>query len=119
MAIIEDVKDVCDRLASRGWRDFLKAVTGGDLDILQSTGPKLLTALTSPLSTIDRTTAGFEDFSPGGRRAITAGKPAESLLYHALASPLVVRDHQGRPLGAFPHRRNWRPWKTLFSASRR
>jgi hypothetical protein len=37
----------------------------------------------------DRTQPGFEDFSPQGSRFITPGDPARSLLYHALASPLV------------------------------
>ena len=38
---------------------------------------------------IDRSVKGFEDFSPAGRRAIEKGQPERSLLYHALASPLV------------------------------
>jgi len=40
-------------------------------------------------STINRTLAGFEDFSPAGTAAIEPGDPARSLLYHALASPNV------------------------------
>ena len=33
MALIDDVKTVCDRLAPLGWRDALLAATGRQLDI--------------------------------------------------------------------------------------
>ncbi|MGH9719631.1 MAG: hypothetical protein ACRD8O_05425, partial [Bryobacteraceae bacterium] len=62
----------------------------------------LKTALTANLAAIDRTILGFEDFSPAGARGITAGRPAESLLYHALASPRVTRDANGAVLRGFP-----------------
>ncbi|HEY4166038.1 MAG TPA: hypothetical protein VGM96_04655 [Reyranella sp.] len=38
---------------------------------------------------IDRTQPGFSDFDPVSSAAIVPGDPAASLLYHALASPLV------------------------------
>ena len=95
MNLIDQVKTVCDRLATLGWREFLKTATGGALDIQKSTPAALRTELTKSLATIDRSLAGLEDFASAGRQAITAGQPALSLLYHALASPLVVRDHQG------------------------
>ena len=38
---------------------------------------------------IDRRQPGFADFDPASRAAIVPGDPASSLLYHALASPLV------------------------------
>ena len=41
---------------------------------------------------VDRTQAGFEDFSPKGRQAVTPGDPARSLLYHGLMSPGVTPD---------------------------
>ena len=47
MALIDDVKDVCDRLAPLGWRDLLKAVTNDALDIKQLTKAKLKEALKS------------------------------------------------------------------------
>src|SRR4051812_31176103 len=102
MAQLEDVKDVCDRLAPLGWRDLLNAVTGGELDISQPSGEMLRTELQKPLSHIDRTFPGFEDFAGPSARGIAAGNLSQSLLYHAFASPRVTRDHNGALLGAFP-----------------
>jgi hypothetical protein len=96
MSLIDDVKTVCDRLAPRGWRDLLLNVTAGALDITQSTAPKLKAALTAPLATIHRT-GGFSDFHRTANRAITGGRPSHSLLYHALASPLVHPTSTGNP----------------------
>ena len=36
-----------------------------------------------------------------GKRGITAGKPSQSLLYQALASPLVLRGPDSAPLKGF------------------
>ena len=102
MALIDDVKAICDRLDPLGWRDLLKDVTGQKLDIRQPTPAALKVALTAPLPTIDRDVPGFEDFDKNGSRAITAGKPSQSLLYHALASPRVVRDAKSALLNGFP-----------------
>ena len=99
MPIINDVKDVCDRLAGRGWRDYLLRVTGGDLDILQTSRSKLLNALTAPLASIDRTSPGLEDFHQTADQAISAGSPSRSLLYHTLASPSVHPTTSGDPSG--------------------
>jgi hypothetical protein len=101
MALIDEVKTICDRLAPLGWRDLLKAVTGNALDMSKPTPAALRQELTKNLASIDRSVPGFEDFAPSGRRAVTAAQPASSLLYHALASPLVTRDHQGRALQGF------------------
>jgi hypothetical protein len=54
---------------------------------------KLAAEFRRPLK-VDRTMPGFEDFWPEGNQAIHPGRPARSLLYHALASPLV---HPGPP----------------------
>jgi len=86
MSLINALKKVCDRLAASGWRDLLLSVTNNDLDIAQPTKAKLKTALSKPLATIDRSRKGFEDFHPTATQAITGGRPAQSLLYHALAS---------------------------------
>ena len=102
MALINEVKIICDRLAPLGWADLLKKVTRGALNIKQGSVAKLQTALTAQLASIDRTIPGFEDFNPAGDRGVVAGKPSESLLYHALASPLVTRDDEGQPLQGFP-----------------
>src|SRR5947209_10405975 len=87
MALIDDVKAICDRLAPLGWRGLLKKASGNKLDILQATPAALKAALVAPLQTIDRTLPGFEDFDKDAARGIMAGKPSQSLLYHALASP--------------------------------
>ncbi len=101
MALIDDIKAICDRLAPLGWRALVKAVTNDELDIQQTTAAKLQDALTKELSPIQRR-FGFEDFHPNGRRGITAGLPARSILFHALANPHVVRDPSGNLLGGFP-----------------
>lgn len=97
MALIDEVKTVCDRLAPLGWRDLLLNVTGGQLDILKPTSAGLKTELTKALTTIDRTVLGFTDFSLSGARGITSGSPSDSLLYHAMASPNVITDLSGFP----------------------
>lgn len=65
------------------------AITNNNLDISQPTKAKLKSVLTTPLTTFDRSKKGFEDFHPNAARAITGGRPEQSLLYHALASPQV------------------------------
>jgi hypothetical protein len=97
MALIDDVKALCDRLALLGWRDLLLNVTGGQLDILKPTSAALKAELTKALTAIDRTVTGFTDFSLAGTKAITAGSPADSLLYHAMASPNVTTGLSGFP----------------------
>ena len=91
MALIDDVKDVCDRLAPKGW-DTLFRRHG-----LIIGAPNLDVELTRDLAGIDRDVAGFEDFTPEGRMAVEGGSPARSLLYHALASPAVHPTANGSP----------------------
>lgn len=102
MSLIQKVKELCDRLAPLGWRDLLIAATDGSLDIQQPTTDALRAELTKRLPIINRSLTGFEDFAAEGSTAIAKADPSRSLFYHALNSPLVVRDHKGRPLGAFP-----------------
>ena len=71
-------------------------------DELDITTADLSTMLSQPLSQIDRTVPGFEDFALEGTRGIEPGSPARSLLFHALASPNVFRDAAGNDLSAFP-----------------
>jgi hypothetical protein len=98
-SLIDDVNRVCQRLALEGWRDLLLAVSHDALDI---TSTDLSAMLARPLSQIDRTVPGFEDFALEGTRGIEPGSPARSLLFHALASPNVFRDEAGDELSAFP-----------------
>ncbi|PPS43312.1 hypothetical protein [Chroococcidiopsis sp. TS-821] len=93
MALIDEVKQVCDRLASQGWRDLLLQ---HGLDI---TATDLQQELAKELPSIDRNLAGFTDFASDGIRGIEPGSPARSLLYHALASSAV---HPVGNNGAYP-----------------
>jgi len=97
MALIDDVKTICDRLGPLGLRSALLTVTGGQLDIQKPTAAALKTELTKNLTAIDRTRGGFTDFALSGASAIKAGSPANSLLYHALASPNVKGGLSGFP----------------------
>jgi hypothetical protein len=97
--LIDSVKTACLRLAPLGWRQLLMDATGGQLDI---SAPKLADQLTKQLSRIDRNVPGFGDFDLAATRAIEAGSPDRSLLYHAFASPSVVVGRNGAALGGFP-----------------
>jgi len=101
MALIDDVKAVCDRLGPLGWRDLLLRVTQNQLDIVQATPAALQAALAANLTSVDRGFAGFTDFAGDGHQGVTPGEPARSLLYHALVSPGVTTGVAG-PLSSFP-----------------
>src|SRR5262245_51755845 len=80
MALIDDVRAVCQRLANAGWSDAFRRhgldVTTGNLEA----------ELARPLA-IQRGAPGLSDFAPQATRAIEPGSLAGSLLYHLLASP--------------------------------
>ncbi|HEX6367905.1 MAG TPA: hypothetical protein VF006_03160 [Longimicrobium sp.] len=97
-ALIDSVGEACRRLAPLGWRQMLLDATGGGLDIAAG---DLADQLTKPL-TIDRNHPGFGDFNVAGTRAIEAGSPDRSLLYHAFASPGVWSNRAGVELRGFP-----------------
>jgi hypothetical protein len=80
MTLIDDVQAVCRRLAPHGWAGLL-AQHGLDITALN-----LAEELTRELPDIRRDLPGFEDFAMEGRRGIEPGRPARSLLFHALAS---------------------------------
>lgn len=90
MALIDSIKLLCDRLSSSGWRQLLLDATNNALDISQATPSALLAHLTKPIPAVNRNVPGFADFCPAGPLAgIMPGNFARSVLYHALASPLV------------------------------
>lgn len=95
MNLLESVTQMCTRLAPGGWHSLMLA---HGLDLLAD---PLAAELAKPL-TIDRSLPGFADFAVAGSRAIEAGAPARSLLFHALASPQVISDATGQPLQLFP-----------------
>ena len=96
MALIDEVKIICDRLAmDAGWHDLLLQ---HGLDIKACP----LEAELKKQLPVDRTVNGFEDFSLKGNCAIEAGNPSRSLLYHAFASPNVTTDSKGNALTIYP-----------------
>ena len=96
MALIDEVRAVCTRLRTRGWGALL-ARHGLFLDAAD-----LSAELNRKLSGIDRSIPGFEDFTTAGTRGIEPGKPAASLLYHALASPNVHPATPGNTVESYP-----------------
>ena len=75
MPIIDDVKSILASLENGGWADLF-AHHG-----LNIGAANLKNALLQPLSNIDRSIPGFEDFAPNASRGIERGKPSHSLLY--------------------------------------
>ncbi len=99
MALIDRVQAVCERLGPAGWAGlFLQH----GLDITLK-GSALKAELAKPLTQIDRALPGFEDFALEGTRGVEPARPARSLLYHAIASPNVLRGADGvTELSDFP-----------------
>lgn len=95
MALLNQVIDICKRLAPHGWHNLL---LHHGLDIL---APNLDAELGKTLNP-DRTLPGFEDFALAATLGIEPGQPARSLLYHALAHTNVRHDAKGNPLQAYP-----------------
>lgn len=94
MPLIDEVQGLCERLAPLGWHDLL-LLHGLDIQA------RPLAEELSKVLAVDRSVKGFEDFSLQGTRAIEAGNPARSLLYHALASPNVLQAANGDALTDF------------------
>jgi hypothetical protein len=93
MRLIEKVAAILRRLERYGWVELL-AHHGLRLDRHTLKHPKRLADELQRDLKIDRSMPGFEDFWPEGKQAVYPARPARSLLYHALASPLV---HPGPP----------------------
>lgn len=92
MGLVYKVKKDLKRLAAFGWDEWF-AQHGLDITAkdLGSECQKLLPA-------IRRDLPGLGDFSVSGKRGIEPGKPALSLVYHALASPNVHPTNNGTPI---------------------
>ncbi len=97
--LFERLRKTCRRLAALGWRQMVLDATGGEFDLATS---DLAGELLKPLHKINRRMEGFGDFNLAATRAIEPGRPDSSLLYHAFASPTVVADGSGKPLGGYP-----------------
>jgi hypothetical protein len=96
MALLDEVRAVCGRLAPHGWAALL-AAHGLDIEAAD-----LGAELARPLTGIDRDLPGFEDFAAEGIRGVEPGIPARSLLFHALASPNVTSPGDGGELREYP-----------------
>ncbi|SDG75443.1 hypothetical protein SAMN04487996_122167 [Dyadobacter soli] len=84
MSSLNQLSQICQRLAPFGWATLLKR---HGLDIL---APNLENEIYKDISgTIDRSIPGFEDFISSGHRAIEPYVPCKSLLLHALSSQNV------------------------------
>ena len=81
--LIGKVRKILDSLVKGGWQDLflLHGLDIGGSDIEAQLLKELI---------INRSQPGVEDFSFDGRRGIEPGRPAESFLFHMLASPQVV-----------------------------
>jgi hypothetical protein len=95
MALIDDVKQICHRLAQHGWKELLLQHR------LDLTAQGLKRELGKELPNINRRLKGFEDFAHEGKRGIEPSHPTRSLLFHAFASPNVIEAPNGTHLGSF------------------
>ncbi|ESP91771.1 hypothetical protein [Pseudoalteromonas luteoviolacea] len=91
MSLISNVQQTLNRLSHFGWNEWFQE---HGLDI---SAEDLTAELQRLLPAIRRDKPGMEDFSTNGKRAIEAGKPSLSLLYHALSSPNVHPTSDGKP----------------------
>jgi hypothetical protein len=96
MALRDEVKKICNRLAPHGWH---KLLLEHGLDI---TAVNLEDELLKELPNIKRNIDGFTDFAAEGKRGIEHGNPARSLLFHALVSPNIINGVEDEELDAFP-----------------
>lgn len=77
-------------MQNNGWEELVKKVSGVDLNISDPLDPKLFNIIQPKLDSV----IGCDDFI--GMQLLKPGMPAESLLYHLLASPRVRFDTDNR-----------------------
>lgn len=106
MALITDIKGILINLLNQddGWANLFthQGWTISAQALSNMSDSDLSNALLNTTLTIDRTLAGFEDFSASSAHLITPGKPYDSLLYHAFASANVVEAPNGNELRVYP-----------------
>ncbi len=118
MSLIDEVRTCCLRLAKEDdhWIDLFR------LHGLDITAEQFPHELQKDLH-VDRSFPGFQDFAAEGHHAIEPGKPCQSLLYHALASPNVLsapsRNGGKRELRAFPLLRDLEVIENYIFAARK
>lgn len=98
MTLIDELKVVLDRLALGGWSTLFEAME------INLASDNLSEALLKPIAAVAslRSVEGFEEVSLDAVRPIEPGKPAMSLLYHALSSPAVQSAPDGTQFTDFP-----------------
>ena len=87
MALINNVKEICDRLVRAGWRDLMLKQ---GIDIDQPNVQRLAEALSVEV-VVDKSIPGFEDFVADRAKGVEPGNVSASLLYHAFAAPGVYQ----------------------------
>src|SRR4051812_35864015 len=98
MTLLERIAALWNRLEPAGWGAVLAA--HGLKVPRRADSADLARLLAAPLK-VDRTRAGFTEFAADGARAVEPGRPSRSLLYYALACPLVRTRPDGEPIAAF------------------
>lgn len=98
MSMTEDFRVLLERLSAGGWDKLFERL---ELD------PKSEDLTTDLLREVDdivgvRAIAGFEELSKRATRLIEPGRPAESILFHAIASPAVSMAPDGSDFTTFP-----------------
>ena len=96
MDTLAELRRVAGRLVDVGWDEGLRKHGLDLVAALARDDEGFAQALAADLA-IDRDVPGFADFTTAGNRAIEPGKPAASLLYHAMASPFVHPDGTATP----------------------
>lgn len=97
--MLTDLRNSLVRLSNGGWGSLFSNL---NLDPASATLKDDLLAPV-PLSSLELSQIdGFGDIAPDARRLIEPGRPAQSILFHAYASPNVFRDSTGTNFTAFP-----------------
>ncbi|MDE0114808.1 MAG: hypothetical protein OXN84_21315 [Albidovulum sp.] len=96
MGTLAELRGVAKQLVTKGWNEGLRK-HGLDLKAALSHDDEGFAEALAATLAVDRNVPGFDDFTTAGNRAIEPGKPAASLLYHAMASPFVHPDGTAIP----------------------
>jgi hypothetical protein len=98
MTLIDEIFALCKKLPD-DWAALLKA---HGLDIRKADGKALKRELTKKPLKVNRNIRGFADFAEDEAFGIVPRRPAHSLFYHALASPIMQTGVDGKLLSWFP-----------------
>lgn len=98
MPILQEFRELLHRLNAGGWEPLFDKLG------LDPESTNLMADLLRDVDdiTVVRTLVGFEELCGRAKRLIEPSKPAESILFHAIASPAVRTVPDGSNLTAFP-----------------